>query len=72
LGIGERKMTGEKAIQIGTFILLLIGLCSLSAWISYAYLKDLVLQIAVIALSWGLTLLVLYVGFRALHWDWWS
>jgi hypothetical protein len=72
LGIGERKMAGEKAIQIGTFILLLIGLCSLSAWISSEYLKHLVLQIAAIALSWGLTLLVLYVGFRALHWDWWS
>jgi hypothetical protein len=65
-------MPGEKAIQIATFVLILIGLCSLSAWISYAYLEDLILQIAAVALSWGATLLVLYVGFRALHWDWWS
>lgn len=65
-------MPGEKAIQIATFALILVGLCSLSAWISYAYLKDLILQIAAVALSWGATLLVLYVGFRALHWDWWS
>ncbi len=65
-------MPGERAIHIGIFVFLLIGLCSLSAWISYAYLTELILQIAVIALSWGVTLLILYVGFKALHWDWWS
>jgi hypothetical protein len=65
-------MPGERAIHIAIFIFILIGLCSLSAWISYAYLKELVLQIAAIALSWGVTLLVLYVGFKALDWDWWS
>jgi hypothetical protein len=66
-------MPGEKAIHIAIFIFLLIGLCSLAAWISYEYLKDqLVLQIAAVALSWGVTLLVLYVGFKALHWEWWS
>jgi len=66
-------MAGEKAIHVATFILLLLGLCSLSAWISYTYLIDqLMLQIAAIALSWGVTLLILYVGFKALNWDWWS
>lgn len=65
-------MPGERAIHIAIFIFILIGLCSLSAWISYAYLKELVLQIAAIALSWGVTLLVLYVGFKTLNWDWWS
>jgi len=65
-------MPGERAIQVSTFILLLVGLSSLSAWISYAYIKDLMLQIAAIALSWGVTLLVLYVGFKALGWKWWS
>jgi hypothetical protein len=65
-------MPGERAIHIAIFIFILIGLCSLSAWISYAYLTVLVLQIAAIALSWGVTLLVLYVGFKALDWDWWS
>lgn len=65
-------MPGERAIHIAIFIFILIGLCSLSAWISYTYLNSLVLQIAAIALSWGVTLLVLYVGFKALDWDWWS
>jgi hypothetical protein len=65
-------MPGERAIHIATFILLMIGLCSLAAWISYTYVEDLILQIAAIALSWGVTLLVLYVGFKALNWDWWS
>jgi len=65
-------MPGERAIHIAIFIFILIGLCSLSAWISYAYLTNLVLQVAAIALSWGVTLLVLYVGFKALDWDWWS
>jgi len=65
-------MPGERAIHIAIFVFVLIGLCSLSAWISYAYLKELVLQIAAIALSWGVTLLVLYVGFKALKWEWWT
>jgi len=65
-------MPGERAIHVATFILLLIGLCSLAAWTSYTYLNSLILQIAAIALSWGVTLLVLYVGFKALDWDWWS
>jgi hypothetical protein len=65
-------MPGERAIHIAIFIFLLIGLCSLSAWISYTYLKELALQIAAIALSWGVTLLVLYVGFKALDWEWWT
>ncbi len=68
----KNRMPGERAIHIAIFIFILIGLCSLSAWISYAYLKELVLQIAAIALSWGVTLLVLYVGFKALNWNWWS
>jgi hypothetical protein len=65
-------MPGERAIHVVTFLFLLIGLCALSAWVSYAYLNDLILQIAAIALSWGVTLLVLYVGFKTLGWDWWS
>jgi glycerol uptake facilitator-like aquaporin len=65
-------MPGERAIHVATFILLLIGLGSLTAWVSYTYLKDLILQVAAIALGWGVILLVLYVGFRALDWSWWS
>jgi membrane protein implicated in regulation of membrane protease activity len=65
-------MPGERAIHVGMFILLLIGLCSLTAWVSHAYLTELILQVAAIALSWGVILLVFYVGFRALGWDWWA
>jgi membrane protein implicated in regulation of membrane protease activity len=54
------------------FILILIGLCLLSGWVSHAYLTDLILQLAAVALSWGAILLVLYVGFRVLGWDWWA
>jgi hypothetical protein len=51
---------------------MVIGLCSVSAWVSYEFLGDLILKIAGIALSWGTILLVLYVGFTKLRWDWWT
>jgi len=55
------------------FLLILVGLCGTSAWASYTYLTgNLILEIASIALSWGVILLVLYLGFRKLKWDWWS
>lgn len=65
-------MPGERVIHAVMFILLLIGLCSLSAWVSHAYLTDLILQVAAVALSWGTILLILYLGFRTLGWDWWA
>jgi hypothetical protein len=65
-------MPVERVIHAAMFILLLIGLCSLSAWVSHAYLTDLVLQVAALALSWGTILLVLYVSFTVLKWDWWT
>jgi len=54
------------------FVLLLVGLCGISAWASYFYVPHDLLKIAGIALSWGVALLVLYVGFKKLNWDWWS
>jgi hypothetical protein len=65
-------MAGERAIHIAMFILILVGLCGISAWTSNNYVQNDLLKIASIALSWGVILLVLYLGFRALHWDWWS
>ena len=66
-------MAAERAIYFAMFTLLLVGLCGLSAWSSYTYLNaNLVLEIAAIALSWGVILVVLYVGFRQLNWNWWS
>jgi len=54
------------------FAFLLAGLCGVSAWASYSYISNIVLQFAGIALSWGVILLVLYLGFKKLNWDWWS
>lgn len=66
-------MTAERGIHIAMFILLLVGLCGVSAWASCSYLSDdLILEVAGIALSWGVILSILYLGFRQLDWDWWS
>jgi len=55
------------------FILLMVGLCGISAWASYSYLSDtLILEVAGIALSWGIILSILYLAFRKMDWDWWS
>ena len=65
-------MTGERAIQFAMFILILVGLCGLSAWASYTYLSEnVILEVAAIALSWGVILLILYIGFKKLDWEWW-
>jgi hypothetical protein len=66
-------LTAERAIHFAIFALVLIGLGSLSAWTCYAYLRDtLILEVAGITLSWGIILLVLYVGFGILGWNWWG
>lgn len=66
-------MTVERAIHLAMFVLILVGLCAVSAWASFTYLSDnLVLEVASLALSWGVILSILYVGFRQLDWDWWS
>ncbi|MEM3726225.1 MAG: hypothetical protein QXK98_05115 [Candidatus Bathyarchaeia archaeon] len=66
-------MGTERAIHFAVFLLLLVGLCAISAWASYTYLSEaLILEIAGLALSWGIILLILYVSFKKLNWDWWS
>ncbi|MEM3695331.1 MAG: hypothetical protein QXJ11_05165 [Candidatus Bathyarchaeia archaeon] len=66
-------MTTEKAIHFSMFLLLLVGLCGISAWASHTYLSNnLILEVAGIALSWGIILLILYLGFKKLDWSWWS
>jgi hypothetical protein len=66
-------MTVERAIHFAMFILLLVGLCGISAWASFSYLSDnLILEVASLALSWGVILSILYLGFRQLEWEWWS
>jgi hypothetical protein len=65
-------LTAENAIHIAMFILILVGLCGISAWASYTYVDIYLLKIAGIALSWGVILLVLYLGFKKLNWTWWD
>ncbi len=67
-------MTTERAIHVLIFVLLLFGLWIVSAWVSYTYLinENLILAIAGIPLSWGIILLLLYVAFKRLDWKWWS
>jgi len=60
-------LTAKRAIQFAMFILILVGLCGLSTWASYAYLSEnVILEAAAIALSWGVILLILYIGFKNL------
>ena len=63
--------TVERAIHFTMFILLLVGLFGVSAWASYMYISDYLLKLASIALSWGITLVALYVVFGKLDWSWW-
>ncbi|MGC9346129.1 MAG: hypothetical protein ACP5ER_05015 [Candidatus Bathyarchaeales archaeon] len=66
-------MTAERAIHFAMFILLLVGLCGISAWASYSYISDNpMLEAAGIALSWGVILSILYLGFKKMDWNWWS
>jgi hypothetical protein len=65
-------LTAERAIHIAVFALLLVGSWSISAWINLTYLSDWILLIAGVTLSWGILLLLLYVIFKKLNWNWWS
>jgi hypothetical protein len=67
-----KELTAERAIHIAVFALLFIGSCSVSAWASYTFIGNDVLKIGGIALSWGIILLILYVSFKKLDWNWWS
>ena len=68
-------MTAERAIHASIFILLLVGLTTLSLWAIFTYLNlqdNLILVIASIPLSWGIILLAMYLSFSKLGWKWWS
>jgi hypothetical protein len=68
-----KELTAERAIHMAVFPLLLVGFRSISAWASLTYLSDnWILEIAGITLSWGIILLILYVSFKKLGWNWWS
>jgi hypothetical protein len=65
-------LTVERVIHLVMFSFILVGLCGVSAWAAYTYAPNDLLKIAGIALSWGVILLILYLGFKKLNWDWWS
>jgi len=66
-------LTAERVIHIAVFTLLLVGLWSISAWISLTYLSDnWILLVAGVTLSWGIILLILYAAFKKAGWNWWS
>ena len=67
-----QNLAGERALHVTIFLLLLVGICGISGGIIYNSAQDYLLRIAGIALVWGIILLVLYVGFRALNWKWWE
>ena len=67
-----KELTVERVIHAAAFVLLLVGLIALSGWASHVYIDDWILKIAAIALSWGIILLILYVSFKKLGWNWWS
>jgi hypothetical protein len=69
------KLGAERAIHASIFVLLLVGLTVLSAWASYTYLYpryNLIPVIASVPLSWGIILLIMYLSFKKLGWNWWS
>jgi hypothetical protein len=67
-------LTAERGILGGIFALILVGLGILSAWLIYSFLwaNNMIIAIALIPLSWGLILLVMYLAFRALDMSWWD
>jgi hypothetical protein len=65
-------VTAERAIHAAVFVLLIVGLWIISGYASYILITEIPLMIASIALSWGISLLVLYVVFRKLNWRWWD
>ncbi len=69
---GVRCLTAERGIHAAVFVLLIVGLFTVSGYASYQSIKEIPLMIAGIALSWGITLLVLYIVFRKLNWRWWE
>jgi hypothetical protein len=62
----------ERLIHAAAFILLLVGLFTISGWASYTYIGEWVLKVAGITLSWAVILLALYLVFKKLDWGWWS
>jgi hypothetical protein len=70
--MGVNTFTAERAIHVLVFVLLVFGLCVISAWASYNYLTDPILMVASIPLGWGLIVLIVYVSFKKLGWHWWE
>jgi hypothetical protein len=69
---GWNRLTAERAIHAAIFALLLVGVYAISGWVCYSYIENGILKIGGITLSWGITLLIMYVSFKKLNWGWWG
>ncbi len=70
-----KQLGAERVIHAAIFILLLVGLATLSLWAVFTYISfqdNLILVIAALPLSWGIILLAMYLSFTKLGWKWWK
>jgi hypothetical protein len=66
-------LAAQKVIYFIIFFLFLVGACGISA---YAFSVSLgitnPLFYAATSITWGVTLLILYLVFERQDWEWWS
>lgn len=67
-------MVVEKAIHFIMFIFILIGLWGITAYLCVTYLAEsnMLLGYAVMLLTWGIILAVMYLVFKQQELEWWS
>ena len=66
-----KALTAERVIHALIFVLLLSGLWVLGSGQPTTALA-LMLKVASIPLVWGITILIMYVSFEELGWNWWD
>jgi len=69
------NLGAERVIHATIFILLMAGLATLCLWAILDYIPfetNKILFIAILPLSWGIILLVMYLSFSKLGWKWWE
>jgi hypothetical protein len=67
-------LAAKKAIFFIVFFLFLLGACGLAAYafsLAFNPFKSLVFYLGT-AIAWGVILLVLYLIFERLEWEWWT
>ena len=67
-------MGAERIIHASIFFLLLVGVAALCFWVISNFLSfqdNFILFLAIVPLSWGILLLLLYLVFSKMDWKWW-